>query len=241
MFGAAVTLWFLLTISGSQPDNYQQAQATMIEQIQADAARTAAFTQHPQISEEVVNALLNVPRHAFVPAVMEPFAYLNKPLPIGYEQTISQPFIVALMTDLVHPSAEDTALEIGTGSGYQAAVLSELVQHVHSVEIIAELAEEARARLQAQGYKNVSVHLADGYQGWPNGAPYDVILVTAAIAEVPRALIEQLRPGGRLILPLGEPDEGQELVLIIKTSDGKLEPRPVLPVRFVPFTGPHTQ
>ena len=180
-----------------------------------------------------------VERHKFVPREQVPFAYENRPLRIGYGQTISQPYIVALMTDLLDPQPDDVALEIGTGSGYQAAVLSGLVARVYTIEIIEALAEQGGARLQRLGYDNVVTKLGDGYFGWEEHAPFDAIVVTAAASHVPPPLIEQLKPGGRMIIPVGGRFVTQMLLLIEKTEDGRVVSRQIGAVRFVPLTGDH--
>jgi protein-L-isoaspartate(D-aspartate) O-methyltransferase len=172
-----------------------------------------------------------------VPEALRALAYEDRPLPIGYGQTISQPYIVALMTDLLEPTAGDRVLEIGTGSGYQAAVLAELGLEVYSIEIVPELGDEAAARLDRLGYDKVATRVGDGYDGWPERAPFDGLVVTAAAGHVPPPLIEQLKPGGRMVIPVGEPFRVQRLVLITKAADGSLRSRQLLPVRFVPLTG----
>ncbi|MFZ4537113.1 protein-L-isoaspartate(D-aspartate) O-methyltransferase [Propionivibrio sp.] len=198
---------------------------------------TRDFTGLQALDEQVLAALRKVPRHAFVPKKVQDCAYLNDPLPIGYGQTISQPYIVALMTDLIQPQADDVVLEIGTGSGYQTAILAELVQQVYSLEIIDELAEAARERLQSLGYENIEVRSGNGHFGWPEHAPYDAIVVTAAPTGIPSALIEQLKPGGTLVIPVGERMFGQELLLIRKDEKGMIEEKSLLPVAFVPLIG----
>jgi len=183
----------------------------------------------------VLRAMEKVPRHLFVPPDEAEHAYGDFPLPIGEGQTISQPYIVALMTELGRPARTHRVLEIGTGSGYQAAVLAELVDSVFSVEIVRPLAAEAAERLSRLGYHNVKVRAGDGYNGWPEHAPFDAILVTAAADHVPGPLVEQLRDGGRLIMPAGDPWGEQELILLEK-QDGKVTARSIIPVRFVPLT-----
>jgi protein-L-isoaspartate(D-aspartate) O-methyltransferase len=183
----------------------------------------------------VLRAMQRVPRHEFVPHAVKEDAYRDSPLPIGYGQTISQPYIVAFMTQELDPKAQDRVLEVGTGSGYQAAVLAELVAQVYSVEIVPELAKRAAGDLQRLGYTNVVVRAGDGYQGWPEAAPFDSIIVTCAPERVPGPLVSQLKEGGRMIIPVGEPFN-QELILLHKTG-GRLERYAVLPVRFVPMTG----
>jgi len=183
----------------------------------------------------VLAAMRSVPRHLFVPPEMADSAYDDRPLPIGHGQTISQPYIVALMTELARPEPTDRALEVGTGSGYQAAVLASLVSHVYTIEIFPELANEAAARLERLGIRNVTVRAGDGYAGWPEHAPFDIILVTAAPEHVPEPLLQQLAPGGRLVVPVGPQYEIQELQLIEKDSSGRLHTTRVAPVRFVPL------
>jgi protein-L-isoaspartate(D-aspartate) O-methyltransferase len=183
----------------------------------------------------VLAVMGKVPRHEFVPAEQRGLAYEDRPLPIGHDQTISQPYIVALMTERLEPRPSDRVLEIGTGSGYQAAVLAELVKEVYTIEIIEPLARRAEADLKRFGYTNVFVRAGDGYKGWPEAAPFDAIIVTCAPEKVPQPLVEQLKDGGRLIIPVG-PAGNQDLVLLIKQG-GKLERHAVLPVRFVPMTG----
>jgi len=188
------------------------------------------------LNEDVMRSLGTVERHEFVPARQKPFAYENRPLPIGHGQTISQPYIVALMTDLIEPSRDDVVLEIGTGSGYQAAILANIVKHVYSIEIIEALADEARARLGRLGYNNVTTKLADGYYGWEEHAPFDAIVVTAAASHVPPSLVQQLRPGGRMIIPVGGRFMTQQLLLLEKTDDEEVITRQIAAVRFVPLT-----
>jgi len=206
----------------------------MLEAIAADAAATAEYTGHRLLDVRVMAAMAKVPRHEFVPPDEAGYAYVNEALPIGYGQTISQPFIVALMTDLLEPRPEHRISEIGTGSGYQAAVLAELAGHVYTIEAIPELAEEASARLSRLGYRNVSVRAGDGNDGWPEHAPFDGVIVTAAAAEIPHPLLQQLRPGGRLVIPIGPP-RNQELTLVEKSAAGEVSERVVLPVAFVPL------
>jgi protein-L-isoaspartate(D-aspartate) O-methyltransferase len=182
----------------------------------------------------VLAAMSKVPRHEFIPAELQPRAYDDRALPIGYDQTISQPYIVAFMTEQLDPQPTDRVLEIGTGSGYQAAVLAELSGEVYTVEIIEPLAQRAVADLKRLGYTNIQVRARDGYQGWPEAAPFDAIIVTCAPEQVPQSLVDQLRDGGRMIIPVG-PLGDQELVLLHKQG-GQLEQRAVLPVRFVPMT-----
>jgi protein-L-isoaspartate(D-aspartate) O-methyltransferase len=185
----------------------------------------------------VLEAFRQVPRHRFVSDALVPYAYEDRPLPIGYGQTISQPYIVAKMTELVEPRKGHRALEIGTGSGYQAAILSRLVADVYTIEIIEALGVAARERLAASGHKNVEVRIGDGYYGWPEKAPFDCIVVTAAANHVPPPLIEQLKPGGRLVVPIGNPFQTQRLVLVTKGNKGPrdIRIRDIMPVSFVPL------
>lgn len=212
------------------------ARARMTREVEADARITARETGRAALDGRVMNALRTIPRHRFVPASLRGAAYANRPLPIGHGQTISQPYIVALMTDLLRVDRDDVVLEVGTGSGYQAAILSPLVKQVHTVEIIAPLAKDAAERLRLLGHRNVAVHHADGYEGWKAAAPFDAIIVTAAATHIPPPLIRQLKPGGRMVIPVGGPFATQSLMLVEKTAAGKVRTREVLPVRFVPLT-----
>ncbi|MCD6506409.1 protein-L-isoaspartate(D-aspartate) O-methyltransferase [Candidatus Poribacteria bacterium] len=188
--------------------------------------------------KNVLEAMGEVPRHEFVPKNLTRYAYENRPLPIGYGQTISQPYIVALMTELLKVNKDSVVLEVGTGSGYQAAVLSKLVKKVYTIEIIKELGEPAKKRLRKLGYKNVEVKIGDGYYGWKEHAPFDAIIVTCAARHVPPPLIKQLKPGGRMCIPVGS-FLYQNLILIEKTKEGKLKQRNIIPVMFVPLLGPN--
>ena len=212
-------------------------QAALIEEIEADAVDTARWTGRAHFSPRVLTALRAVHRDAFVPPDAVQRAWLNVPLPIGCGQTISQPFIVALMTDLLDLSPGDRVLEVGTGSGYQAAVLAALQARVFSIEVVPTLAERAAAVLAAEGFSGVALRCGDGAAGWPEEAPFDAIIVTAAARAVPPALLAQLRPGGRMVIPVGEPQSDQELRLITKDNDGGVTERDVLAVAFVPLTG----
>jgi protein-L-isoaspartate(D-aspartate) O-methyltransferase len=207
----------------------------LLERVAAEIRETGALTGCHILSGRVLEALTAVPRHCFVPGERQEWAYANMPLPIGLGQTISQPFIVALMTELLEPDPQASVLEIGTGSGYQAAVLARLVRHVYSIERIPELAETAAQRLRALGFDNVTVRAADGSQGWEEHAPFDGIIVTAAAADIPPALVRQLKPGGRLVIPVGEQYRSQDLRLLRKDERGVVHDRSVLPVVFVPL------
>jgi protein-L-isoaspartate(D-aspartate) O-methyltransferase len=187
---------------------------------------------------DVLAAMRTVPRHLFVPPAWRAESYADYPLPIGEDQTISQPSLVALMTHLLRPRPGDVMLEIGTGSGYQAAVLSRLVRRVHSVEIVEPLARQAAERLARLGYSNIEVRHGDGYAGWPDKAPFDGIIVTAGAPHVPRPLLDQLKPGGRMVIPVGPADSTQRLKLITKDAKGRVRERIVIPVLFVPLTRP---
>lgn len=207
----------------------------MLREIAADVCRLADELGKPSLDSQTMAAMAEVPRHEFVPAERRGLAYINHALPLAQGQTISQPFIVALMTDLLAVGAADTVLEIGTGSGYQAAVLAELVKQVYSVEFIAELGEQALAKLRSLGYDNIEVRIGDGNKGWPEHAPYDGVIVTAAAEHIPQALIEQLKPGGRLVIPIGAPYETQWLTVVEKNEAGATRERRLLPVAFVPL------
>ena len=218
-------------------DDYGAMRRKLRAEIEQDAAATADSTGRPRFSARVMDAIDAVPRHRFVPARELENAYANRPLPIGHGQTISQPYIVALMTELLEPKAGDVVLEVGTGSGYQAAVLAKLVARVYTIEIVSPLAKSAALRLEQLGYGNVEVRLGDGYHGWREHGPFDGIIVTAAANAIPPPLIEQLKPGGRMLIPVGAPFSAQELIVLTKDAKGKVSTRSVLPVAFVPLTG----
>lgn len=226
-----------LAMDSDAQDRYAAQRKAMLEDVARTTRETRQETGRAALSEPVMQALARVPRHKLISAGDEGVAYLNRPLAIGQGQTISQPFIVGLMTDLLEVQPGDKVLEIGTGSGYQAAVLAELGASVYTIEILRPLGEQAAARLKALGYDSVKTRIGDGYRGWPEEAPFDSIIVTAAAREVPSALVEQLKTGGRLVIPLGESRGAQTLYAMEKQADGKLTRRPVLAVRFVPFTG----
>jgi protein-L-isoaspartate(D-aspartate) O-methyltransferase len=209
----------------------------MIEVIEEEVAYTSHAIGKNRLDARVMEAMRQVQRHEFVPSTYQAMAYSNGPLSIGHGQTISQPYIVALMTDLLEPHAEDTILEIGTGSGYQSAILSCLVKQVHTTENVSPLIASARERLQRLGYDNVEVHECDGYFGLPELAPFDGIIVTAAAPHVPEPLLEQLKPGGRLVIPVGHEFYAQELLVIQKQENGQFSQRKIIDVVFVPLTG----
>lgn len=227
----------LMVMDTDAQDRYAAQRRAMLDDVARTTRETRQETGRSALDERVMQALGRVPRHKLVPAGDEAAAYLNRPLAIGQGQTISQPFIVGLMTDLLEVQPGEKVLEIGTGSGYQAAVLAELGARVYTIEIVRPLGEEAAARLKALGYTSVTTRIGDGYRGWPEEAPFDAIIVTAAARTVPSALVEQLKTGGRLVIPLGESGGAQTLYVMEKQSDGKLTRREVLAVRFVPFTG----
>ena len=225
----------LLSATGlaAAEDPHAARRAAMVAEVRAHAPGEA------QLDRDVLAVMATVPRHAFVPASQVRHAYENRPLAIGHGQTISQPYIVALMTTLARPRRDAVVLEIGTGSGYQAAVLAGLVKRVYSIEIIEPLGTQAAQRLRTLGYDNVQTRIGDGYYGWPKAGPFDAIVVTAAATSVPPPLIAQLKPGGRMVIPVGSSFFTQTLMLVEKDAAGRVRTRQVLPVRFVPLTGGH--
>ena len=233
-------LWLLAGAAGAQgagqDDGAQGLRDEMVEEIRAHAGETGHLFGEGGLSPAVLEVMRTVPRHRFVPERERHLAYADRPVPIGYGQTISQPFIVAAMTDLLEPAPGDVVLEIGTGSGYQAAVLSPMVKEVCTVEIIPDLGEAAAAVLAEEARGNVEVRVADGYGGWPECGPFDGIVVTAAIEHVPPPLVAQLKPGGRMVIPVGGPFSLQVLTVVEKAADGSVSTRQLMPVRFVPFT-----
>ena len=237
-----VLIGLILACQGSWADTgedeeMRKARNRMVQEIELDVKATSARIGRPQLNEKVMQIMAEVPRHEFVSEDERSFAYLNRPLPIGYGQTISQPYVVALMTDLLAVSPDAKVLEVGSGSGYQAAILSRLVKEVHSIEIIPELANECRERMIRLGYGNVTIHQGDGYYGLESEAPFDAIIVTAAAAYIPPPLVQQLRSGGRMVIPVGAQFTVQYLMLVEKDDQGKISARQVLPVLFVPLTG----
>ena len=227
----------VIMMTQSLADTMPPERARMLAAINDSVRDSASYTGRAQLSARVMSAMGSVPREEFVLPAYRHLAYDNTPLPIEAGQTISQPLIVALMTDLLDPQPSDVVLEVGTGSGYQAAVLAGLVKQVYSVEIVEELAVSAAAVLDRLGYDNVTVRAGDGYAGWPEHAPFDGIIVTAAADEIPPPLLAQLKPGGKLVIPVGAEHGYQELLLIEVGEDGEVRERSVLPVRFVPLTG----
>jgi protein-L-isoaspartate(D-aspartate) O-methyltransferase len=228
--GVVASLVMLLTLgcagTSATQAPFEQLRQTMVDRQLVSRGIT---------DRRVLDALRKVPRHLFVPEEFRQLAYEDHPLPIGLEQTISQPYIVALMTELARVESNHTVLEIGTGSGYQAAVLSVLVKRVYTIEYLAPLGEAARKRLAELGYDNVEVRIGDGYRGWPERKPFDSILVTAASEEVPQPLIDQLKPGGRLVIPVGRQADAQILQVLEKDLNGKITRKDTIPVRFVPL------
>ena len=217
------------------------AREDMLAAIAVSVRNSHEYTGLAELDERVMAAMAAVPREQFVLPAYRHLAYQNTPLPIAAGQTISQPLIVALMTHLLDPQPGDVVLEVGTGSGYQAAVLAELVSQVYSVEIVEELATDAAGVLARLGYDNVTVRAGDGYAGWPEHAPFDGIIVTAAAEEIPPPLLQQLKPGGKLVIPVGEEHGYQELLLVEVGDNGQVRERSMLPVRFVPLTGERPQ
>jgi protein-L-isoaspartate(D-aspartate) O-methyltransferase len=223
----------------ASPGEFAAQRQRMVSEIAADVQHTSTRLVKGRFDIRVLEAMRTVPRHEFVPPHLQHLAYANRPLPIGHGQTISQPYMVALMTALLGVDSDDVVLEIGTGSGYQAAVLAALVQHVYSIEIIPELAVEAQQRLLRLGYTHITVRQGEGYYGWEERGPFDAIIVTAAASHIPPPLLRQLKPGGRMVIPVGSPFLTQQLMLVDKNADGQITTRQVLPVAFVPLLGTH--
>jgi len=240
---AVAVIWFCIVPFASQAgeDGRVRERAAMVETILDYARVDPALTGEDAIAENVLDAMAQTKRHLFVSKDRARFAYADRPLPIGHGQTISQPYIVALMTHLARLPANATVLEIGTGSGYQAAILARVAKKVCTIEIIPELGERARSTLRNLGYDNVGVRIGDGYQGWPECGPFDAVIVTAALGHVPPRLMEQLKDGGRLVMPVGEPGATQLLTVVEKSASGKTTTREAGRVRFVPFTRPPEQ
>jgi protein-L-isoaspartate(D-aspartate) O-methyltransferase len=214
-----------------QKDPFEELRQQMIAVIVAETVFASGELGKAALATRVLEAMGKVPRHEFVPVELRAYAYVNNPLPIGCNKTISQPFIVALMTDLLDLKPEDRVLEIGTGLGYQAAILSELAKKVYSVEIINELAQQAKRRLAERGCSNIELRIGNGFYGWPEHAPFDKIIVTAGTDLVPPSLLNQLKPNGRMVIPTGLPD-AQHLVLVEKDANGRIKTKQLLPVRF---------
>jgi protein-L-isoaspartate(D-aspartate) O-methyltransferase len=229
------SLLFNTPLAGER--DFSAARESMAITISALAKTITVPSGSADMDDSVLAAMRHVPRHEFVPEDVRAAAYENRPLPIRYGQTISQPYIVALMTDLARPREDHVVLEIGTGSGYQAAVLSPLVRNVFSIEIVEPLASRAAERLKSLGFANVTVRQGDGYHGWPEHSPFDSIIVTAAASHIPPPLVNQLKPGGRMVIPVGAPFMSQNLLLVEKDEQARVRTRSLLPVRFVPLTG----
>ena len=234
-----IPLLLVFVIDVFAADNYTSEKQAMLAEIKTDTRLTSIATGRSKLSNHVMDALITVPRHKFVRPGDEKYAYENRPLRIGYGQTISQPYIVALMTDLIDLRADNKVLEIGTGSGYQAAILAAIVKSVYTIEIIPPLAKQAHNRLSMLRYINIETRIGDGYYGWQEMAPFDAIIVTAAATHVPPPLIKQLKPNGKMIIPVGGKFFTQQLMLIEKKADGTIRSRQILPVAFVPLTGTH--
>lgn len=236
---AALLLAVSAVPAGSQGGevDYDRARAVMVQIIQIEALLASDLTGIEQIDARILEVMAEVPRHAFVPTELRPYAYGNHPLPVGHAQNLAAPFLVALMTHLVDPQPGDVIFETGTGAGYHAAVLARLAGKVYSVEVVEPLAMSATATLQRLGYDQVSAKAGDGYYGWPAKGPFDAIIVKEAVDHVPTPLLDQLKPGGRLVIPLGSDFNGQYLTLIEKSPDGDIKKRRVLPVRFSVLQG----
>jgi protein-L-isoaspartate(D-aspartate) O-methyltransferase len=234
-----MSIMIAVQAGGADESTLARARQSLLRELSEMAADTSFETGSAGLDERVLRALGKVPRHRFVPEHLVDEAYENRPLPIGHGQTISQPYIVALMTDLLRLKRDARVLEVGTGSGYQAAVLAEFTPHVYSMEIIEPLARRAQATLRREGYAQVQVRLGDGYYGWPEAAPFDAIIVTAAASHIPGPLVKQLKAGGRMVIPVGTHFLTQHLLLVEKRPDGGVTTRQILPVSFVPLTGGH--
>ena len=235
LFCIAACLFFAAGVGAAE--DYARERSAMMSEIAAMATQTGSGAVGVRFDARVMEAMRNVPRHAFVPPDQVRYAYANRPLPIGYGQTISQPYIVALMTDLLAVKSGDKVLEIGTGSGYQAAILAELGAKAYSIEIVEALGKEAAERFRQLRTRNVETRVGDGYYGWDAHAPFDSIIVTAAANHVPPPLVRQLKTGGKMVIPVGSAFLTQHLMLIEKNADGSVSSRQILPVRFVPLTG----
>jgi protein-L-isoaspartate(D-aspartate) O-methyltransferase len=239
LLGYLGLLLLQLPASAAGADDFAADRARMVKVIEQSVRETRFFIDKQALDPGVMAAMGRVARHRFVPEDLRKYAYDNRPLPIGYGQTISQPYIVALMTDLMNVDDDDQVLEVGTGSGYQAAILAELVDRVYTMEIIEPLGKKAEKSLQDLKVKNVEVRIGDGYYGWPEKGPFDAIVVTAAASHIPPPLVSQLKRGGRMVIPVGSPFMVQQLVMVEKEENGQIRTRQILPVRFVTLTGSH--
>ncbi len=238
--GALVIVFiYCLSFTLQAEEDYVMARKLMVSLIEEDVRSTRFYLDREVLDDKVLQIMKDVPRHEFVPENKKQYAYENRPLSIGHGQTISQPYIVAIMTDLLDLSPDSRVLELGTGSGYQAAVLSGLVEQVFSIEIVEPLGLAAKKRLARLGYNNVTVKVGDGYYGWEEHAPFDAIIVTAAASHIPPPLSKQLKVGGKIIIPVGSQFMTQQLLLVTKIDDSRLVSKQILPVRFVPVTGGH--
>ena len=231
---AILVLQVYVTVVMAEND-YSDARAEMASEVEAMARETGIYTGRSVLDSAVMQAMKSVPRHRFVPDTLQDVAYLNRALPIGHDQTISQPFIVALMTDLAAVEAGDKVLEVGTGSGYQAAILAEMGVEVYSIEIVPELSREAGEIIEKLGYQNIHLRIGDGYKGWPDEAPFDAVIVTAAPETIPQTLVDQLAAGGKMVVPVGPVSSPQTLTVITKQPDGSTTSREIIPVGFVPM------
>lgn len=234
-----VTLITAVSFPSRADDPTESDRLNLIRIIEEDVKRTSIELNKAELDPRVMKAMARVPRHEFVPQEQMRYAYENRPLPIGHGQTISQPYIVAIMTDMLSLKPDSKVLELGTGSGYQAAILGELAGEVYTIEIVEPLAVMAKKRLQRLGYDNITTKLGDGYYGWQEHAPFDAIIVTAAASHIPPPLIKQLKPGGRMVIPVGSRFMTQQLLTVDKRADNKVVSRQVMPVVFVPVTGKH--
>ena len=234
---AAAVVGATATQAAGDDDPFAERRAALMRELQSLGVRDSRQAVRRDFDSAVIDAMDRTPRHEFVPEDLRRLAYANRPLPIGYGQTISQPYVVAWMTDALRLEPGDRVLEVGTGSGYQAAVLAPLVEAVYTIEIIEALGETATARLARLGYDSVQVRVGDGYYGWPERAPFDAIIVTAAASHVPPPLVQQLKPGGRMVIPVGRQFDVQYLTLVDKDAEGQVTLRQTLPVAFVPLTG----
>ena len=228
-----------INVALSVNDPTEKARMELVKIIEEDVRQTSRELNKSELDPRVMKAIANVPRHEFVPETEKNNAYKNQPLPIGHGQTISQPYIVAIMSDMLNLKPHSKVLELGTGSGYQAAILGELAGEVYTIEIVEPLGKLAKERLQRLGYDNITTKVGDGYYGWQEHAPFDAIIVTAAASHIPPPLVKQLKPGGRMVVPVGSRFMTQQLLVVDKRDDGKVVSRQVLPVVFVPVTGEH--
>jgi len=233
------TLLILCSLAQPRADQYAAKRDQMIRDIESGVRETSRYINKRELNPRVMEVMAKLPRHQFVPEKQQPYAYQNRPLGIGHGQTISQPYIVALMSDLLRLESDHRVLELGTGSGYQAAVLAQLSAEIYTIEIIEPLGKQASETFAKLGYNNITTRIGDGYYGWKTYAPFDAIVVTAAASHVPPPLISQLKSGGRMVIPIGGGFQVQQLMLIEKMEDGGIKTRQILPVRFVPLTGTH--